>query len=168
MKVIILLALQLGAASLLCQTGLFRTTVGQQVPEFQMTTVEGQQFSISDLKGKIVLINLFGTRCRECLKKLPKLNERLAQRLDPDKFILLTVGCTDDMESLKAFSNSHDYNTTYVPDPEQDIFELFAEFELPRNIVLDKNGKIIFQAYGQNHTPFENMISLIKRKVSEL
>jgi len=45
----------------------------------------------------------------------------------------------------------------FAPDPERDIYSLFAEKTIPRNVIIDKNGKISFQSIGYTEGEFNKL-----------
>jgi len=145
----------------------FKTAVGQQVPDFQFTTIDGETMSVSDLKGKVILINLFGTRCPPCIKEMPHINKEIFKRHKRKNFVVLSIGATDTTEQLMAFKEKHGYDFTFVADPWQEIFELFSDCIIPRNLVIDKTGKILYQAVEFNKTPFNRMVKMIDKELAK-
>ena len=57
------------------------TRVGQKVPPFQVTILNGNSIDITDLKGKTILLNFFTTRCSACIKEMPYLEEVIWQKI---------------------------------------------------------------------------------------
>jgi len=144
----------------------FRTQVGAQIPGFQMVSSTGQIFEIEDFRGKPLLIILFGTHCGPCLRELPIIDERINKKYSKDELTILAIAANDHQLDVDKFKAKWGYDFIFVPDPMQKVFNLFAWDTIPRNVLVDKNGKIIFQSIGYNKSPFEQMVQLIEREVS--
>ena len=144
----------------------FKTEVGEQLPGFQLISSKGHISEIEDYRGKPLLLLFFGTHCGPCMKKLPIINERIAKKYSKDELTIIAVAASNNQFDVDKFEEKWKYNFIYVPDPEQKIFNLFAWNTIPRNILVDKNGKILFQSLGHNKSPFENMVSMIEREVA--
>lgn len=149
------------------QRGFF-TKVGDKSPEFSITTLEGKTVKPEDYKGKILLICMFGTRCPPCLRELPEVDKQLRQKLSKEQFEILAVSIVDNDEKIQKFKDSKNYDFTYASDPGWKNFKMFADSSLPRSIVLDENGTIIYQTYGYKLPEFANMVKLIEEAVAKL
>jgi len=82
------------------------TKIGQDVPEFSFTTLDGNSASINDLKGKIVLINFFANWCSPCMKALPEVQKQIWEKFKDKEVVVLAFGrgySTKKMESKKGF-----------------------------------------------------------------
>jgi len=159
--------------SFLILTGLqgqstFHTVKDQMVPSFELATIDNDTFNIEDFKGKVTLLAFFGTRCPPCLRELPEVQAQLVDKHNKDKFQVIAIAATDNQSRLIDFRTKKDFDFIYVPDNRKKIFSLFAESSLPRTVVLDPTGKIIYQAYGYYKRPFDKMVKLIDEEVNKL
>lgn len=149
-------------------TSSFKTKIGDQVPSFKMTTLEDKKLQIEDLQGKVILLAFFGTKCPPCLKELPEIEKELTSQYQKDKFEVIAIGPLDNKESLLKFQAKKDYPFTFVPDQGKRIFDLFADSSIPRTVLLDTNGKILYQARGFYPSPFKRLVKLVKEEVASL
>src|SRR5437660_2140915 len=96
------LAINLSAADL----SEFETTltkVGQQVPEFGWTTLDGQKFDAKTLHGKVVLVNFFATWCGPCMEEMPHLQKDIFQQFKDKNFVMVSIGREHNDAELKEF-----------------------------------------------------------------
>lgn len=142
------------------------TKLGDEVPAFRFEIEKGQFQNITDHKGKLVLINLFATWCPPCRLELPEMQKQIWNKYQHDsRFALFVFGREEGWEVLESFKKKHKYGFPILPDPKRDIFSKFASQSIPRNILIDESGKIIYQSEGYDEIEFANLVSLIDKKL---
>ncbi len=117
-----------------------------------LTMLDGNAASLDDFQGKSVLLNFWATWCGPCRKEMPELSH-LAERLDPDKAVVLGVAA-DEMDGVAAFIA--EVPVAYpivVGDPDQ-LFMWSAELGnfvqgLPFSVLLDESGEPIWVKMGE-------------------
>jgi len=134
---------------------------GDQTPNFKLQTIDGKEFSITDLKGKVVLVNFFATWCGPCMKELPEVQSQLWPKFKDQDFVMVAIGREHTAAELKAFNQKKGFTFPLAADPKREVYSKFASQYIPRNYVLDKNGKIIFQSVGFNQKDLEKMMKVI-------
>lgn len=142
--------------------------IGQQVPEFDYITLTNDSLNIKDLKGKVVFMNFFATSCPICIKELPFVESDIWQKhKDNEHFELIVFGREHVANEMIAFKEKTGYTFNIVPDPGRKIYSLFAERYIPRNVVLDRTGKIIYQATGFNDEEFTKLKQVIETELAK-
>ncbi|MCB2196132.1 MAG: TlpA family protein disulfide reductase [Bacteroidetes bacterium] len=142
--------------------------IGQQVPEFSYVTLQNDTLHINDLKGKVVFMNFFATSCPICIKELPFVEKDIwVTHKENENFELIVFGREHIADEMIAFKEKTGYTFNIVPDPERKIYSLFAEKYIPRNIVLDREGKIIYQATGFDDEEFAKLKEVIQTELSK-
>ena len=142
--------------------------VGQAVPEFSYVTLNNDTININDLKGKVVFMNFFATSCPICIKELPFVESDIwAKYKDNENFELIVFGREHIADEMIAFKEKNRYTFNIVPDPGRKIYSLFAERYIPRNIVLDREGKIIYQATGFDDKEFAKLKETIENELNK-
>jgi len=129
---------------------------------FTLQDMDGESHALHDYRGKVVLINFWGTWCPPCIREMPSL-ERLYQNLRDKPFIVLAVNQWEDQDHVFAFMGQLDVFPTFpvLFDPDSRVSEAFGVKGLPTSYVLDKQGRVIYRAQGGrefDHPEIERMI----------
>lgn len=140
------------------------TKEGQTVPSFKVTTLDGTQIDISQLKGKVVLLNFFATWCGPCMAEMPRVEKEIWLKHKEEGLVVLALGREHSKEELVKFQKEKGFTFMIAPDPKREVFSLFAKESIPRNYVIDKEGKIAMQGIGYVPEEFE----ALKKKIEEL
>ena len=138
---------------------------GQTVPSFVVKTINGEIFKIENYRGKTVLINFFADWCHPCVKELPELEDRIWKKFKDKEFVVLVIGRGHSKRGVKSFQKKHGYTFPMAPDKDKSIYEKFFTRYIPRNILINKEGKIIYHEHGYNEEEFEKLIRLIEEEV---
>ncbi len=120
--------------------------VGDDCPDFTLQMVDGTTISKKDLKGKIAVLQFTASWCSVCRKETPHLEKDVWQKYKNEDFILIGVDRDEPLDVVQKFTKEMKVTYPMALDPGANIFALFADREagVTRNIVLDKNGKIVF------------------------
>jgi peroxiredoxin len=140
---------RIGAASFL--------KVGEVAPTFHIRDVDGTEFSIDDLRGKVVLLNFFATWCGACDLELPHLQKLWDKNRDTSDFSMLVVGREETNASVAAFKTEHGYSFPIAADPERSAYSLYAKDLIPRTYLIARDGTICFATTGFYESDFERL-----------
>jgi thiol-disulfide isomerase/thioredoxin len=118
-----------------------------------------ENINLMDLKGKVVVLNFWGTYCKPCIKEMPELND-IKTKFSQEKDVIFIAPTKDNAEKLKSFfkSKKFDYQIAYAA---EDVFKAFNVSFIPVNIVINRNGEIIFEeagAYKDTHLKLNRAI----------
>ena len=139
--------------------------VGQQVPEFSLISLENDTLSTTDFQGKVVFINFFALSCPICIKELPHLESEIWQKYQSDQFVVIAIGREHNKEEMIKFQEKTGYTFPIYPDPGRKVYSKFANKYIPRNIILDKNGEIIYEFTGYNEEEFKKAIAIVEQNI---
>lgn len=123
---------------------------GCAFPNVELKKLDDSKFTIEELKGNVVFVHFWFTRCATCIAEIPSINElhRLYEKRNA-KFLAISF---NDKNILKAFSKKNGPFESIQTSIEQKILEdKFCVLDgYPLNLVLDKNGIVIDAWYEEN------------------
>ena len=123
------------------------TKVGDTAPLFDFAISKTQKVNLKDYHGKIVLLNFFATWCPPCRMELPRVQKEIWEKYkDNPKFALFVFGREEGWNVVLPFNEKFKYTFPILPDDGPKIFKLYATQSIPRNVVVDGDGKIIYQS----------------------
>lgn len=143
------------------------TEIGQLVPEFSTTTIDGEAFHSRKLEGKVTLINFFATWCGPCNAEMPHLEKDIYQKFKEESFAVISIGREHTKEELDAFRKKKELSFPMAPDPERDIYKKFATMYIPRNYLIDKSGRIAYQNKGFDEKELDRLTNKIQALLKE-
>ena len=169
-KLILLMALVL-SVSTFGQTNddtAYLVKVGQQAPDFNLKLTNGKTVKLSDLKGKIVMLQFTASWCSVCRKEMPFIERDIWQKHKSNpNFTLLAIDRDEPVKTVLKFAKAIPISYSIGLDPHADIFALYAQREagITRNVIIDKTGKIVFLTRLYDVTEFNKMTKLIDSMV---
>ncbi len=120
-------------------------------PDFNGTDLEGNVVSLKDLKGKVVLLNLWATWCPPCRAEMPSL-ESLHQKLKGSNFIILAVATPtpprETREKIINFIKDNGYTFPVIIDESQKISYQYGSGSIPTSWIIDAEGKVLARFVG--------------------
>jgi peroxiredoxin len=138
------------------------TQVGQIVPEFTVRTLQGEELFVRDLRGKVVLINFFATWCPPCQEEMPYLEKKVWKKYRKKDFAIISIAREETEEDVIPFRKAKKVTFPMGTDPDRSIYGKFATKYIPRNYILDKEGRIVYQAKGFNEEELERIMMKIE------
>lgn len=140
--------------------------VGDKAPEINTKMLSGENFLLSEQKGKVVLVMFFATWCTHCLAELPQIEDKIYNNLKENKdFKLVVMGRKHDKSELEKFKEAKKFNLPFAPDPNTEIYGKYASKYVPRSFVIGKDGKIKFISKGSKATSVEDIFQAIKKEL---
>lgn len=141
--------------------------VGDLAPDFEMELTDGGKVKLSDLRGKVVMLQFTASWCGVCRKEMPFIEKDIWQKhKDNASFALYGVDRDEPLEKVKAFAKQTKVTYPLGLDPGADIFALYADRKagITRNVLIDREGKIVMLTRLYNEEEFASLC----RKIDEM
>ncbi len=130
---------------------------GQMAPDFTLQTLSGETLTLSDLKGKKVLLNFWATWCPPCKKEMPDLQNYYENYAKQENVEIVAVNLTysertintkESVENVSLFADSYDL-TFPIPLMEEDsLSKTYQVITIPSTFMIDTEGRIQRQILG--------------------
>jgi peroxiredoxin len=133
-------------------------------PAFTLPDINGNKVSLSDFKGKVILLNFWGTWCSPCTAEMPSFN-RLYAAFKNDGFVVLAVSIDPSDKPVRSFVSAKGITFPVLMDPDKEAyFDLYAIFALPTSFLIDRKGMIVEKFLGDKEWDSPDM----KKKIANL
>jgi len=145
---VIILASVLGSGLVMAGCSAQGPQVGRLAPDFQLQSLDGQTVSLSDFRGKPVLINFWTTWCPPCRFEMPLIQEIYEDKEWSDKgLVILAIDIIDKLRGespakVKDFIQSHSFSFLVLLDINQDVALEYNIRAFPTTFFIDKDGII--------------------------
>lgn len=163
-RIIILLLLLAGS---LCVKGQTRKVydngylvkVGDMAPDFTINEAGGKSYRLSDLRGKVVMLQFTASWCGVCRTEMPFIEKEIWKEKKNAGLALIGIDRDEPVETVQKFAADMKITYPLALDPRAEIFGLFAlkEAGVTRNVIIDRNGKIIFLTRLFDRPEFDSM-----------
>lgn len=140
-----------------------KVNTNDQAPKFSMKMLDGSVVNIDDLKGKVVLINFWATWCPPCRAELSRVDSEIVDRFKDEDFVFIAISRGESRETVENFRKMTNYKFNMGLDTDSAIFNKFAENSIPRNYIIDRDGRIAATHLGYDNESFNELISDIDK-----
>ena len=121
---------------------------GVPAPNFSLADLEGKKVSLTDFKGKVVLLNIWATWCAPCVAEMPSM-EKLYQELKGEDFELLAISVDESGgEAVKPFIEKYKLSFRVLLDTKAEIKNLYQATGIPESFIIDRDGMIVEKIIG--------------------
>ncbi len=124
--------------------------VGDDAPAFTATLLDtGEQVSLADYRGDVLLVNIWATYCAPCRFETPYLVSVFEEYSDRGfQVVGITVDSNNSIAAVKRFLEEMEVSYEILLDPDMISTDVFAAIGLPATFILDRDGVIRFMQYG--------------------
>ena len=137
--------------------------VGDTSPTFTVKMFDGNEISIADLKGKVVLLQFWATWCPPCRQELSVAQKEIIDRFKGKEFVYMPISREDTYEKIQKFREESGHTFPMGMDPDRSIYSQFATQTIPRNYIIDKDGKVILAEKGYSEEMLRELITAIEK-----
>ena len=140
--------------------------VGDPAPDFSIALFDGSHLTPSELRGKVVLLNFWATWCPLCRQELTRVQKDLIDRFAGRDFLFLPVSRGEKRSDVAAFREKTGYTFPMGLDSTRTIYDRYATNFIPRNFLIDRDGRIITATIGYSPEEFDELIAAIERALA--
>ena len=138
--------------------------VGDIAPDFTLPLTNGTTFTLSQNRGKVVMLQFTASWCGVCRKEMPFIERDIwLPNKDNENFVLVGIDREEPIEDVKKFAQTTGISYPIVLDSNADVFASYAERKsgITRNILIDRDGRIVKLTRLFNEQEFKELVEAI-------
>jgi peroxiredoxin len=135
-------------------------------PDFSLKTQSGDPLSLTDQRGKVVMINFWASWCPPCLKEMPLLDEIYNTHKD-NGFTLLGINIEQDTTEAKRLIKELDLSFPILFDPNNQVGKQYNVRAMPTTVVVDQTGTVRFVNHGYRPGDEEKYEAQVRELIGE-
>jgi len=126
--------------------------IGSDIPDFTVTTFSGEAYQVSQLRGKIILLNFWSSWCASCDEEGAALEEVWQEVKDDGEIVFLGVNYVDTEKDSLAFLERYGITFPNGPDMGSRISRMFKVEAVPESYIIGRDGRLVAIQIG----PFQS------------
>jgi cytochrome c biogenesis protein CcmG/thiol:disulfide interchange protein DsbE len=139
--------------------------VGNKANDFSFE-LNGKPAHLSELRGKVVVLNFWATWCPPCVEEMPALS-RLHQQIIASGGMVLGISVDDDEAKFQKFLKDYQISFPNYRDASKNIPASYGSFMFPETYIIDRDGKIARKIIGPQVWDSPEMIAYLKRLAAQ-
>ena len=138
--------------------------IGSPAPEIVLQDLQGREVKLSDLRGKVVLVNFWATWCKPCKEEMPAMQASY-DKLGNKGFVVLAVNELEDTSRVAEHIRTHGHTFEVVMDHNNQVANRYGVVGLPASFLIDPQGIVRERISGSLLT--ESRIEEMVKKYGE-
>jgi peroxiredoxin len=139
---------------------------GSNAPAFELPQLdapaEAPALALSDLRGRVVLLNFWATWCLPCEAEMPAM-ERLYRRFQGSGFALVAVSVDEDPDAVREFRDRLGLSFPILLDPERRVSDAYQTFRFPETLLVGPDGVVVERYVGEKDWDAAAYVDRIRR-----
>lgn len=119
-----------------------------ETPELAVLDLDSNRRSLTELRGKVVLVNFWTSWCPPCISEMPAL-KRLSRSLADERFALLAINVGEGRGVVQRFASLEEAGISLLRDVEGDLARQWGVKVYPTSVILDGNGHRLATIIGE-------------------
>jgi peroxiredoxin len=144
--------------------------IGNRAPEISVVrmTGHGSRISLKKLRGKVVIVDFWGTFCEPCKKSFPKLQELNAKYSDTGlEIVAISEDEVEDKDKIPAFADAYGARFTIGWDSHKSAAKLYNLPTMPSSFVIDRSGRVRYAHAGYRDGEEQELESELRKLIHE-
>jgi len=137
-------------------------------PDFALEDMDGEVHRLSDLRGKVVMVNFWATWCPPCREEMPSM-EAIYQALHDQGFQVLAVNQWESPDQVFPYMGQLDVYPSFpvLFDRDSSVAEAYGVKGLPTTVLVDPQGRVVYRAVGGRNFNHPEVRRLIERLLAQ-
>jgi peroxiredoxin len=135
--------------------------LGSPAPEIALKDLQGHEIKLSELRGKVVLLNFWATWCKPCKEEMPAMQASY-DKLRDKGFVVLAVNELEDVEKVAEHIKTHGHTFLVVMDHDNGVANRYGVVGLPASFLIDRQGIVREHIFGNLLTE-ERIAELVRQ-----
>jgi cytochrome c biogenesis protein CcmG, thiol:disulfide interchange protein DsbE len=138
--------------------------VGSRAPDLVATDLSGQRVSMEELRGSVVLLNVWATWCPPCRAEMPSM-QRLYERFRDDEFHIVAVSIDTEgsQAAVRQFTDSLGLEFSIWKDPRGLVQRVYRTTGVPESYLVDRDGRVVKKVIGATEWDSPAHVELVQR-----
>src|SRR5574337_1276974 len=121
---------------------------GDRAPEFRLQAQDGRLVSLSEFRGKVVMVHFWATWCPPCVEEIPTI-EKLYRDFPGTDFEILAVSVDENgAGAVSSFTQRNNLRLPVLLDPDRATAGSYGTFKFPETYIVDRSGVVKFKVIG--------------------
>lgn len=135
--------------------------IGTTAPDFSLVDIQGNTWTLSELKGQVVFINFWATWCPPCREEMPSM-QRLYDRMPKDKFKMLAILNSDDPALADSFAAKLGLKMPILDDQANTVGPRYGLTGVPETFIINKKGKLVRKFTGPENWDDRRFVDMLQ------
>ena len=137
-------------------------------PAFTLEDMDGEPYSLSSHRGKVLMVNFWATWCPPCRRELPSM-EALYQTFKDDDFTILAINQWETPDHVFAYMGQLDVfpNFPILFDRDSSVSQAYSVKGLPTTVLIDRRGRVVYRAVGGRDFNHPEVRAIIRGLLAE-
>ena len=137
---------------------------GAEAPDFTVEMIDGSKVALSELRGKVVLLNFWATWCPPCREELSHVQQQV---FAGEEFVFLPISRGEERAAVEAFRAKTGYAFPMGLDTDETIYKRYATRFIPRNFLIDRTGRVVKATVGYDDEEFAELLRAADAEIQQ-
>jgi thiol-disulfide isomerase/thioredoxin len=119
----------------------------QKTPALRLSSLDGKDWDLAQLRGKVVVVNFWASWCGPCVDELPVLNQ--LARKDPARVAVVGANYKEPLDTIERFAAVHPFAYPVLRDRSGEMFKAWTAGVMPTTILVDRQGRARWRSVGE-------------------